>query len=66
MDKNRKIKVGGKYRNIHTMELCTVVSKPFFMVEYKKDSGHRSYIHYETFKKNWLVMVHRENLPKES
>lgn len=63
MDKNHKIEVGGKYRNMHTMESCTVVSKHFFMVEYKEDSGHRSSIHYETFKKNWLRMVQRVNLP---
>jgi hypothetical protein len=63
MDRNHKIKVGGKYRNMHTMELCTVVSKCFSMVEYKEDSGHRSSIHYKTFKKHWLEMVQRENLP---
>lgn len=63
MGMNNKIKVGSQYKNIHTMQVCTVISKSFFSVEYKDDNGHLSNIHYKTFKKHWLELLHRADLP---
>lgn len=62
MNKNHKIKVGSKYRNMHTMKMCTVTSKWFYMVEYRDDDGIHGSIHYKTFKKNWVEMVKRADL----
>jgi len=61
----QKAEVCGRYKNIHTGEMCTVTSKYFSTVEYKYDDGFQSSTHYETFNKNWVQMMDRDSvLPK--
>jgi len=58
MKPKMEIKVGEKYRNVHTGRVCLVTNKVFFNVAYRQDgepnSGVPHYCHYKRFKKNWV------------
>ena len=58
-----KVEIGRYYQNIHTGRMCKVTGKIFYNIKFNEEGGVCSgphYVHYKTFRKNWIKVPDRE------